>query len=260
MTAKNLRQFEFKLGKLGIILFLAGFTILVFAGFLLGVQVGRNLDTYPDWIARGIPRQILDLVGPSGGPIRRDIPVGKPDVALFDASAGDQQAVKTAEGEKEPAAGASPATPGTAPQSGEATSPAGEAAATATPPGVSALGAATKAPATQTAVPAAKEATKNEKAPPESKAVAKKEKEATVQSGRYTVQVVSFREKEKAESLSKKIRGFGYTPQIAKTDISGKGQWYRVTVEGFETKQAAEKAVETLTSKIKGLSCVIKGK
>lgn len=256
MTAKNLRQFEFKLGKLGIIIFLAGFTVLAFVSFLVGVQVGRNIDTYPEWFARGIPTRILELIGPPGPSARRDIPVGKPG-ALFDVPAGDSQTGKPAEGEKGPAAGAAPPTiTGPAAPAGEAvTPPAGSAV---TVPGVSAATGEAKSAAAQTAAAAGN--AKNEKTPATAKAEGKKEKEAPSKSGRYVVQVVSFREKEKAEGLSKKILSLGYTPQVSLTDITGKGKWYRVTVEGFETKQTAEKAVENMTSKIKGLSCVIKGK
>ena len=256
MAAKNLRQFEFKLGKLGIVLFLIGFTILVFAGFLLGVQVGRNLDTYPEWLARGIPRHILELVGPHGAPARRDIPVGKVGGALFEAPAGDSQAGKPAEGEKGPAPATAPAVTEGVQQANETAAPSGDGASAAAPPQ------AAKAPAGKAAAPAAAsgETVKKEKSPPEAKAEGKKEKEAPAKNGRFTVQVVSFREKEKAEGLSKKIRSLGYSSQVAQTDISGKGKWYRVTVEGFETKPAAEKAAEDMTSKIKGLNCVIKGK
>jgi hypothetical protein len=63
MATKNLRQFEFKLGKLGVVLFIMGLSILVFTAFLLGVQVGRNIDTYPELISRGIPAKILNSIG-----------------------------------------------------------------------------------------------------------------------------------------------------------------------------------------------------
>ena len=254
MAAKNLRQFEFKLGKLGIALFLVGFTILVFTGFLLGVQVGRNLDSYPDWIARGIPRHILDIIGPHGSHARRDIPVGKPGGALFEPPAGasQAQAARPAEGDAAPSPAVTPAA-GNATQATEASATSGDGAAA--PPQDAQESAAKKA--APAVVP---DTSKKEKALPEAKKEDKKEKDSPPKSGRFAVQVVSFREKEKAEALSKKIKSLGYAPEVAQADVTGKGKWFRVTVEGFDTKQAAEKAAENMTSKIKGLNCVIKGK
>ena len=63
MAIKNIRSFEFKLGKLGLILLIAGMGVLVFGAFVLGVNVGKDIDTYPDKIVRGIPRLITEGIG-----------------------------------------------------------------------------------------------------------------------------------------------------------------------------------------------------
>ena len=63
MAIKNIRSFEIKLGKLGLILLIAGMGVLVFCAFVLGVNVGKDIDTYPDKIVRGIPRLITEGIG-----------------------------------------------------------------------------------------------------------------------------------------------------------------------------------------------------
>jgi len=58
---KNARRFELKLGRIGLILFLLGMSGLLFGVFLLGVTVGKNIDTYPEKIARFLPERIKTL-------------------------------------------------------------------------------------------------------------------------------------------------------------------------------------------------------
>lgn len=58
---KNARRFELKLGRIGLILFLLGMSGLLFGVFLLGVTVGKNIDTYPEKIARFLPDRIKAL-------------------------------------------------------------------------------------------------------------------------------------------------------------------------------------------------------
>ncbi|MDQ5987247.1 MAG: Cell division protein FtsN [Syntrophus sp. SKADARSKE-3] len=268
MAAKNLHQFEFKLGKLGVILLIAGMSVLVFAGFLLGVQVGRNIDTYPEMIAQGIPAKMLRAVGLTPQPLRPEVST----VETSDAPAGDGQSVKANEGGA-PAviSPAPPASPAPAAESGKKEgdgSPATSApAAQTTPVAPLAPSAAAKAVVPDVSVAAPAEAKKDKAAPTaktgsekDIKPAAAKEAKPPEKNGKYTVQVVSFREKEKADALGKKIVALGYKPQVSLVAISGKGQWYRVVVGGFETKDAADKAVDALTNKIKGVSCVVKGK
>jgi len=47
MAAKNTHRFELRMGKLGLALFILGMSALLFAVFLFGVNVGKNIDTYP---------------------------------------------------------------------------------------------------------------------------------------------------------------------------------------------------------------------
>jgi cell division septation protein DedD len=74
---------------------------------------------------------------------------------------------------------------------------------------------------------------------------------------KYQIQVVSFKEKDKADQVCKKLTDLGFSPKIAVTELPEKGKWFRVTLEGFESKEQAQKAVDSMTRKIKGLNCVI---
>jgi len=268
MAAQNLRQFEFKLGKLGVVLFTIGLAILLFAGFLLGVQVGRHIDTYPEIISRGIPGKVLNRVGLSAPDVRPDIPAGKAGGDPGDPLVAERRTVKAPEGES---TAAGPPVPASAREPGfeKKESPADATAEKASPPPpvvppVSAVAPSTtpqRSPAEAKPAPAAKPVPQPAE-PKKEKAATDTKKEVTApeKNGKYAIQVVSFREKEKADGLSRKIRELGYAPKVSLMDVPGKGQWYRVTVNSFATKQAAEKAADDLTKKIKGVSCVVKSK
>ncbi|MDD5169205.1 MAG: SPOR domain-containing protein [Syntrophales bacterium] len=257
MTAKNLRQFEFKLGKLGVVLFITGLSILVFVSFILGVHFGRNIDTSPDMIARGIPGKLMNFMGLSPPAIRPEIPAGMIVQDPGDGAAGAGQSAKAGEVESKPAVVAAPSPESSAASPKEI--PVGPDAASSEKPPVSP---AKAAPAAVAAAPQTKTPGTETKTPEKALKPAERAKanSTAAKNGKYTVQVVSYREKEKAEILSKKIRELGYTPQVSMTEVPGKGQWYRVTIEGFEAKPAAEKAAENMTKKIKGISCVIRSK
>jgi cell division protein FtsN len=76
--------------------------------------------------------------------------------------------------------------------------------------------------------------------------------------GRYEVQVAAYRERAQADKLVKKVVQQGYHSQVVLKEIPGKGQWYRVIVLGFESREKAREAADHLTEKIGGLQCVIR--
>jgi hypothetical protein len=61
MANGNIKKMELKLGRTGIIILVAGMTALLCSVFMLGIQVGKNIDTYPEKIA-SIPQKALALV------------------------------------------------------------------------------------------------------------------------------------------------------------------------------------------------------
>ena len=61
MVSGNSKKMELKLGRTGITIVVLGMTIFICSAFLLGVVVGKNIDTYPDKIA-SIPQKALALI------------------------------------------------------------------------------------------------------------------------------------------------------------------------------------------------------
>ena len=75
--------------------------------------------------------------------------------------------------------------------------------------------------------------------------------------GKYLIQVVSYREKEKADRFCKRLKALEYNPMVVTIELPGKGKWFRVILEGFETYEEAQKVVGIVSKEIGGLSCVI---
>lgn len=74
---------------------------------------------------------------------------------------------------------------------------------------------------------------------------------------KYQIQVGSFKEKEKADQLRKKLTGLGFSPRVAEMQVPKKGKWMRITLEGFESREDAQKAADRVAGTIKGLNCVV---
>jgi cell division protein FtsN len=216
MTTKNTRRSEFKLGRIGLIFFLLGISGLLFGVFLLGVKVGKNIDTYPEKIARFLPDKIKTMISlppESSEPVaaaRDAVKQEKPepglDLTYYERLLkGKQQQV--------PPPPSAPVMPKIQPKP-ETPAPGGE------------------------------------KEPPV------KEKPAVREE--FVVQVASYQEKSKAEALVKKISGMGYASRTEVIDLPGKGKWFRVVMGAFPSRPEAQKAVDAVSRKNKGLNCVIR--
>ena len=68
MAAKNRRVFELRLGKLGLILFIGGMSVLLFSCFLLGIFVGKHMEAYPERYSTGIAELIRDRLLAASAP------------------------------------------------------------------------------------------------------------------------------------------------------------------------------------------------
>jgi cell division septation protein DedD len=68
MAADNVKHFEFRLGKWGLVLFVFGMSLLVFFSFLFGVIVGKDIDAYPEKYSWGISNKIMENFGWSRSP------------------------------------------------------------------------------------------------------------------------------------------------------------------------------------------------
>ncbi len=123
--------------------------------------------------------------------------------------------------------------------------------------------------ATETAKAGGEEIVSEEKKAPVAAAAASDEKQPSVPAAtqteikpsleqeKYQIQVGSFKEKEKADQLCKKLTGLGLSPRVAEMQVPKKGKWMRITLEGFESREDAQKAADRVAGTIKGLNCVV---
>jgi cell division protein FtsN len=123
--------------------------------------------------------------------------------------------------------------------------------------------------ATETAKAGGEEIVPEEKKTPVAAAVASEEKQLSVPAAaqpevkpppeqeKYQIQVGSFKEKEKADQLCKKLAGLGFSPRVTEIQVPKKGNWMRITIEGLESREDAQKAADRVAGKIKGLKCVV---
>lgn len=58
-------------------------------------------------------------------------------------------------------------------------------------------------------------------------------------SGKFTIQLGSHRTLKEAESFAEAFRARGYNPIINQIEIKGKGTWYRVSLEAFNSQEEA---------------------
>jgi cell division septation protein DedD len=96
--------------------------------------------------------------------------------------------------------------------------------------------------------PAPKPVLKTE-TPPAPKAAPKTEPVATAPgNGHFSIQVASVQELEGAEKLVTDLRKKGYQAYQIRSEVAGKGVWYRIRVGAFENRGAAQ----TMLAKLKG--------
>jgi cell division protein FtsN len=209
-----MKEFEFRLGKLGLVLFVIGISFLLFLSFVTGVMVGVNMEGNPDQVSQGIPGILKQKVGRAATP----------------GEAGEAEKGTGEEGKKTGAADKSEFkltffdTLSKGKGSGQADAP------------------------QQTAK-------KQESRQEDVTADAARTSTATV--GKFVIQVASLQDRKKAEDLRSRLSSIGYEPYIDSAELSDRGRWYRVKLKGFETKEQAQKVVDGLQAKVKGLQCLI---
>ena len=62
MQSRKSSDFEFKLGRFGLILFTFAVSLLLLFSFIFGVIVGKNIESYPEKIVRGIPNIVKEKI------------------------------------------------------------------------------------------------------------------------------------------------------------------------------------------------------
>lgn len=210
MRPQRMKEFEFRLGKLGLVLFVVGISFLLFLAFAMGVVVGVNMESNPEQAARGIPEILRQKVERSA------------EGEAVKAAGEEGRKAESAEKDKFPLTFFDTLTKG--------------------------KGAAPSEPAQPKAK---KEESRREEAAPE-KAVA-----PPASAGRFVIQVASLQDRKKAEDLRARLEGMGHNPYIDSAELSDRGRWYRVKLRGFETREDAQKVVDGLQGKVKGIQCMI---
>ena len=64
MVSGNIKNFELKLGRAGLLIVIAGMAALLCCTFIFGVEVGKNIDAYPEKIASVAPAIISAGLAP----------------------------------------------------------------------------------------------------------------------------------------------------------------------------------------------------
>jgi cell division septation protein DedD len=86
------------------------------------------------------------------------------------------------------------------------------------------------------------------------------ETEKTIKRGFYSIQVGSFKSKEKADRILKKLKGYGYEPSLEIITLNDNSTWYRVTAGQFETPEAAARCAKQLEDKENIKTMIVKKK
>jgi cell division protein FtsN len=247
MAPGNIKKMELKLGRTGIIIVVVGMAALLCSAFLLGVVVGKNIDTYPAKIA-SIHQKALALIW------RPAKTKATPDT--FDIKPGEGQ----------PKAGESLGLTfynDLTSKKGEVKDqPLTEKKMVETPP-----------PQTDFPQPKREEkeiiggtglekqkqtAAVNEKAGDKNKREVKEvEKPVAASKQTFIIQAASLKEKAKATKISKSIAALGFKSRVVEIDIKGKGTWFRVIVSGFDERAQAQAAADKISKKIK-TNCIIR--
>ena len=76
-------------------------------------------------------------------------------------------------------------------------------------------------------------------------------------SGRYVIQIASFKDKDKTEVLRTKLSDMGYSPRVDNISLQSRGTWFRVKLVGFATYDDARKVASLVEKKIRSIKCLI---
>ncbi len=183
MFFRSVKDFEFRLGKLGLGLFVFGTSLSLLFVFIFGVIVGKNIESYPEKIVKSIPRITNQKI------VRKPLiaeEIAKEEKKDFKLTFYDTLARKSDE------------------------------------LGKSGGG-----------------------------------KALVLVEDKYIIQVASFKERKKAETLHKRLSDMGYDSAVDEIKLKLKGIWFRVQLKGFVNYTDAKKVAVILEKKIKGLKCMI---
>lgn len=249
MSAENIKKFELKLGRNGIVITVVGMAVLLCGSFILGVSVGKNIDTYPEKIS-STPQRILaffwrpaKVAGQQSASENKETGAekGNMDLAFHNTLTHS----KTLPIQPAPVDEKTPEKDVVIDQKAVA------------PPPVAPEASREEEIAKKEETVAHKDASA-ERSAVEQKTKKKDASAASVAAGpSYFIHVASLKDKGKADQINKSVTELGYKSKVVKTDIKGKGIWYRVIATGFDSKTKAKAAVDKITRKVK-TTCIIR--
>jgi cell division septation protein DedD len=271
MAAKNRRMFELRLGKLGLILFVVGMSLLLFSMFFLGIFIGKNMEAYPEKFSPGVVELIRDRLFASAPQTGKPAPSA--EAGKRDSPAGGEESFgltfyETLGGKK---TGAAADTAGvvkdeTSEASIPLTVPAGK-------PAMPELAAGSAAGTVGNMSPPVFAGTgEKPNLPPERKPVADAgsglptaipggvaaDGNGTRGRGRFEIQVAAYQDSRKAEKTVERLKPLGFAPRVVMKELPGKGKWFRVIIGGFDDREKAKTAVDQIAGKVRGVKCVIR--
>ncbi len=197
MAKRNKSRFGLTIGRIGITIMTVGISMLLLASFMFGVLVGRNIESYPEKIAKGIPSAIREKMSAIG-----ETP---PEVTAKDDMALTFYQTLSRKGDDF-----------------SKVMPVDETAARPKPsrPQISDEG-------------------------------------PVVEPRAYTIQVAAFRDRVGAERLRDRLAEMGYVSLIHRGESSEQDVWYRLRIEGFDSRDEAQRESARIETGIKGLKCLV---
>lgn len=237
MATGNIKNFEWKLGKTGLITIIIGMVALLFVAFLFGIEVGKNIDVYPGKIA-AFPQKILALIWkPAKIKVTPNSSENKSaenqtkfqeeniDLTFFNALTSKKGAAipENSISDKQSAFTEMPI--GNFKIDGQKTPEA-----------------TTVGESQENAEQRGREIT--------TLPVAERQK--------FTIQVASMKDKNKANKIVNKLNSLGFSSQVVKVEDRKKGTLFRVVIPGFEDKVQAQMAVQKISQKTAMKNCIIK--
>lgn len=239
MLPRKVKDFELRLGKLGLTVFIVGMSLALLVVFAFGVKVGKDIDTYPGKIVGIIPGLKGKILSRPPEPLAKkgELAESKDSFKL-----GFYESLKKPEGQEDLLEVKNRPVPEAVqnPQPGVKTT---QAAPQPSPK---------PQPAPPSAVPAKTEplAKKVEEPKP---AQAQVKPEAAP---RYFIQVAALKDEAKARALKAKLVKLGYSPQFEAIK-NDKGKLYRLRLTGYASQEEASKVLGKLEKQVSGTKCLI---
>jgi len=272
MAAKNKRMFELKLGKLGIVLFVSGMSLLLISMFFLGIFIGKHMEAYPEKFSPGVAEMIRDrllaLAPHTGKPEplletgKQDSPAGGDenfDLTFYKTLGGKKPSpVPDSHGETKSGAPAAAAPLSTTAEKSRTTGP-GTGSAAAEAPNAKPAGSSAGEAGGVALAPEKKAVTGAGPVAPEVPApAAVTHGNGIPGKGRYEIQVAAYQDSRKAEKTIGRLKPLGFLPRVVMKEVPGRGKWYRVVIGGFENREKAKATADLISGKVRGVKCVIR--